>query len=227
MTKSQIVEIVGEDAFARACVDLRVAASDSNYGAVLRSPRLPESDLPHRIADLIWDGDDSWAAKISLLFEIYDDMPGYGHLMYVTHYYDSFAASDRLLWWRKVADRLAGGHPTIAQPIQYSLWCDFFENRNTVAEAWEHLTHPGAAEGVVKAVLKASGPVPYAKKRELYGRLIADSKWHASLLESLYASTVDVYGDIDKVDALNWLDRLTVDDAQRLDEVRRRLNETE
>ena len=220
MTKADIIKIVGTDVFERACADLKLEAADPVSGAVLNSPRLPASDLPHRIADLIWDGPDPWAEKINLLFEVYDDMPGYGHLMYVTHHYERFSASDRLLWWRKVADRLEAAVPAISNPIEYSLWCDFFENPDRVAEAWEHLTQPNAAESVLRAVLRVSGPVPYAMKRQLYEQLIADRKWHESILESLRAGASDVYGDIDRMDAQTWLDQLVVPEAARIREIK-------
>src|SRR5688572_24210426 len=106
MTKAEIIEIVGKDVFEAASEDLTLEAADPAYGGVLSSPRLPASALPHRIADLIWDSRDSWADKIRLLFDVYDEMPGYGHLMYVTHHYERFSASDRLLWWHEVAERL-------------------------------------------------------------------------------------------------------------------------
>ena len=45
--------------------------------------------LPHEICDLIWEGPAPWRTKISLFFEIYDEMPAYGHLLYAKHYYRS------------------------------------------------------------------------------------------------------------------------------------------
>src|SRR5207249_3835070 len=81
MTKIEIIQIVGKEVFERACTDLQTASSDPSYGGVLTTPRLPDSNLPHEIADLIWDGIEPYAEKIALFFEIYDDMPGYGHLM--------------------------------------------------------------------------------------------------------------------------------------------------
>jgi hypothetical protein len=201
MTKAEIIEVVGRDVFEAASENLRLEAADPAYGGVLSSPRLPASDLPHRIADLIWDGPDSWAEKIRLLFDVYDEMPGYGHLMYVTHHYEHFSASDRSLWWHKVAERLEAAVPAIASPIEYSLWCDFFENPDRVTEAWRHLTQGNPSEGTLRAVLRASGPVPYVMKTRLYEQLITDPKWHEWILESLRASASDVYGDIDRRDA--------------------------
>jgi hypothetical protein len=180
----------------------------------------PASDLPHRIADLIWDGPDSWAEKIRLLFDVYDEMPGYGHLMYVTHHYEHFSASDRSLWWHKVAERLEAAVPAIASPIEYSLWCDFFENPDRVTEAWRHLTQGNPSEGTLRAVLRASGPVPYVMKTRLYEQLITDPKWHEWILESLRASASDVYGDIDQRDARTWLDRLLVPESGQVDDIK-------
>jgi len=220
MTKAELIEIVGKDVFEAASEDLRLEAADPAYGGVLSSPRLPASDLPHRIADLIWDSPDSWADKIRLLFDVYDEMPGYGHLMYVTHHYEHFSASDRLLWWHEVAERLETAVPAIANPIEYSLWCDFFEDPDRVTEAWGHLTQDNPSESVVRAVLRASGPVPYAMKRPLYEQLITDPKWHEWILESLRASASDVYGDIDRMDARTWLDRLLVSEPGQVVEIK-------
>jgi hypothetical protein len=219
MTKAEIIAIVGKDVF-EAAADLSLEAADSAYGAVLSAPRLPGSDLLHRIADLIWDGPYPWADKIGLLFDVYDEMPGYGHLMYVTHHYARFSKSDRLLWWRKVIERLDAAVPAIANPLGYSLWCDFFEDPDRVEEAWGHLTQGHPSEGVLRAALKASGPVRYAMKRRLYEQLNTDPKWHEWILESLRASASDVYGDIDRIDARRWLDRLAGCEPEQIGEIK-------
>ncbi len=216
MTKSQIIKIIGEDIFKKACTDLQIAASDPNYGSHVSAAQLPDTNLPHKITDLIWNGDEPLVAKINLLFEIYDVMPAYAHLMYATFHYDSFSTSDRRFWWQMTTDRLATGSCAIAQPIQYSLWCDFFEDPKMVSEAWENLTHPSVPDAALRRVLKVSGPVPFSKKRALYKRLIEDQKWHKSIVDSLYGSVVDVYGDIDRKDARRWLARLKLCDDERI-----------
>lgn len=81
----------------------------------------PELDLPHELTDLIWDdGSGGWCEGIELFFAVYDDMPAYGHLMYVKHHYAEFGPADRERWWLAACTRLArrGHRAPSAAPVR-------------------------------------------------------------------------------------------------------------
>jgi hypothetical protein len=159
---------------------------------------------------MIWEADIPWADRLDLFFTIYDDMPCYAHLMYAQSRYLDFGPSDRERWWSEVRVRLGSPDLALKQPIQYALWCDFFEDSKTVDEAWAELTRPDASHAILKAVLPMSGPVPYALKAPVYERLLSDSNWHGAIFESLLRSAFDVQGKIDKRAARHVLSKLTL-----------------
>jgi hypothetical protein len=200
MTKAEVISKVGQREYQDACVRARHDADRPDFGRDLGKGEIT-SDLPHQITDLIWGGDCTWREKIALFFEIYDDMPGYGHLMYVTHHYRDFSMTDRQAWWALVRERLASGDLALDQPLAYSLWCDFFEDAGTVAEAWAEVASEAAPERVLRAALRASGPVPYPLKRRVYDRLLPDPAWHGAIFESLLYSAFDYFGQIEPADA--------------------------
>ena len=223
MTKDEILSRVGRDAYREACKELYTAASHPEFGAVLQGGLPVTSDLPHEICDLIWEGPAPWRTKISLFFEIYDEMPAYGHLLYAKHYYKSFASSDCAYWWHQVIERLKASKPALRQPLEYALWCDFFEDPETVEEAWSHLACRGNPPEVLRSVLEASGPVPYSLKQQLYLDLVAQERWHPSIFRSLLGSAFDVYGDIDPEAAARILARLHLQESAELTRLRERL----
>ena len=208
MTKGELVEIVGRERYRRECELARADAVRQDYGRD-SGEHLADLELPHELEHSIWDdGRDGWPERIALLFAVYDDMPAYGHLMYARDRYSEFAPEDRERWWSAVRARLAGSDAALRQPLQYSLWCDFFEDPDTVEEAWGAVTRPDAAAALLRAVLPVSGPVPYELKSPVYERLLGDPAWHEAIFESLLGSAFDVYGDVDKEAARRTLSRL-------------------
>ena len=207
VTKSDVIRKVGEQTYLDACASARRDAARSDYGRGMGWGE-PLADIPHQVTDLIWDGDWPWRDKLRLFFEIYDDMPAYGHLMYVPHHYSHFSQADNQEWWAGVRARLASGDPALAQPLAYSLWCDFFEHPDRVEQAWSELSGESVPEPALRIVLLSSGPVPYPLKRRVYDRLIADPGWHGAIFQSLLNSAFDVFGQIDARDACELLTRL-------------------
>jgi hypothetical protein len=208
MTKGELVEIVGRERYRRECELARADAARPDYGRDLGEHAV-KLELPHELEQYIWDeGLGGWPERIALCFAVYDDMPAYGHLMYATHRYPEFGPEDREGWWSAVRARLTGPDAALRRPLQYALWCDFFEDPDTVEEAWAALAGPGAAPALLRAVLPVSGPVPYALKGLVYERLLGHAAWHEAIFESLLRSAFDVYGDVDKEAARHTLSRL-------------------
>ena len=206
MTKDEIIAEVGADVFKREARRIRADAARSDYG---RGGDL-SSELPHELASRIWYSDFPGTEKIRLFFDIYDEMPSYGLAMYVTHFYSEFSMHEKGLWWAGVRERLGSSDSALRNPLEYSLWCDYFENRETVGEAWEALTADGSDEQILRCVIKASGPVPYELKRGLYEQLAERVEWRPAIFEALFHSAHDYFGHIDAAHARNLLGRLDI-----------------
>ena len=87
--------------------------------------------------------------------------------------------------------------------------------------------HGQATDEVLKHTLIASGPVPWNLKTVLYRRLVTDARWHYYIYQSLLHSAFDVYGNLDRSEAVDWLNRLllpkdTPDLAELVAHLRRR-----
>ncbi len=214
MNKQALIASVGAERYETAARLLRADSARADYG---RGAAASPSDLPHEITDLIWATDQSSHHRIGLLFAVYDDMPAYGHLMYSVHHYPSFNASDRSYWWDQVRARVVSPDPAIRQPLLYCLWCDYFEDPDTVAEAWHAVTaRPHRSGALLNAVLPVSGPVPYAMKRSLYRELLRDATFHEAIFRSIQRSVFDIYGEVDARHALRLLSRLSLPASEEM-----------
>jgi hypothetical protein len=227
MIKELIVARVGAKEWREACTAAKASAADPRFESsspVVEGANARLEKIPHEIETYIWDGDLSPEARIDLLFEVYDDMPAYGHLMYAKHNYTRLPPAQRQEFWRFVRDRLAGDDLALRQPLEYSLWCDFFEDQDTVHEAWNALVTPDASSRLLESVLLHSGPVPYDLKRRLYDRLLPDPKWHPFIFRSLLHSRFDYFGDFDPKHAEKLLRRLKIpEDTEGLADLRREM----
>ena len=107
---------------------------------------------------------------------------------------DGDGAEDTLAaFWSEIRD-LLGSEDALADPVSYVLWVDWYEDRDTVEEAWRR-TADTARLGTrgIERLLECSGPVPYGLKRQLFSRL-SDERWHPWILASIVYSCTDVYG---------------------------------
>lgn len=206
MTKDEIIAAVGYDAFKREAKRVRADAARPDYG---RGGDV-SSELPHELASLIWNSDLPAAEKIQLFFEIYDEVPSYGLSMYSTHFYREFSVGEKAFWWAGVRERLGSTDAALRNPLEYSLWCDYFENIETVEEAWQALTSDESDERILRCVIKASGPVPYELKRALYEQLAERLEWQQPIFEALFYSAHDYFGQIDATHARHLLARLQI-----------------
>lgn len=129
------------------------------------------------------------------------------------------------LFWDEYRKLISDADDRLAEPIAYSLWCDYFENPDTVEEAWGQMVQPGAlTDRALQRLLEAAGPVPFRLKQALYDELIADERWHPGIFRSLLHSTIDVFGDVDAVAARDLLACLSLsEDTPGLRELRDKL----
>ena len=184
-------------------------------------------DVPHDLPDAVWEeGAAAWSERVALVFALYRDMPCYATLMYTRHYFREWDDAARRLFWHEYRALLSDDDDRLADPVAYSLWCDYFEDPATVGEAWRELAAPGALTDVgLRRLLEVSGPVPYALKVPLYERLLAESRWHPHIFTSLMYSAFDVSGQVDAKAAERLLHKLRLpDDTEGLQGLRHKLD---
>jgi hypothetical protein len=170
------------------------------------------ADVPHDLADPLWyDGDAPAAERLAVAQALYRAMPCYANLMYVKDAFDGFGREERARLWAEYRVLLAHPDDRLADPVAYSLWVDFYEDRSTATEAWMETSRlDPCEERRLQRVLEMSGPVPFKVKARTYEQLIAAPEWHAHIFKSLLASASDVYGDIKPRAARRWLGRLVL-----------------
>jgi len=201
---TEIIAAVGEDRYREACAEAwRTAA---RTGMSLGREDFP-SNVPHQIGDLVWGSGGNPLAKLEVALRFYEAMPCYAHCMYVSMNFSDFTEEAKALLWARYRAFLSA-EDALANPVAYSLWCDFFEHGNRVREAWATLTADVSEERLLQRVLVASGPVPFPLKETLYRRLLPDTVWHYFIFRSLLHSRFDVYGSIDSGKARRLLRRL-------------------
>lgn len=132
----EILELIGQDEWNEACQDARIDAARPDYA---QGHAGFDSAIPRQISDYIWQGDETWSQKLDLFLRIYQQMPCYGNLLYLKDWYREFSPEDRQKYLLHAKEVLGRGDLALANPIAYSLWCDFFEDSETVAEAWNTL----------------------------------------------------------------------------------------
>ena len=161
------------------------------------------------LADLTWhDHERSERERLALAMALYRDLPSYAVLMYGTRAYRAFAVETRTAFWAAYRALLADPDDRLADPIAYSLWCDYFEDPTTVHDAWRGLEPGTLPPRGLERLLDVAGPVPWALKAPVYQRLLADPAWHPAIFRSLLYSRCDGYGQIDPPQALRLLNRL-------------------
>ncbi|HEX8084463.1 MAG TPA: hypothetical protein VF529_09255 [Solirubrobacteraceae bacterium] len=212
---------------AQAVLVERAAAAEEGAAAETEPPpeRWPDDldEVPHDLNDLLWhEGESPPAERMAAALAVYRAMPCYATLMGLTDVFHDLPRDVRSAMWAAYRALLDQADAPLADPVTYSLWVDFYEDRSTVKEAWhETALHAPATDLRLERVLDHSGPVPFKLKERLYERLIGEPRWHPHILTSLARSATDVYGDLPKRRARRWLDRLDVPPgAPGLDTVR-------
>jgi hypothetical protein len=127
-------------------------------------------------------------------------------------------------FWAGYRRRLEAVEP--CEQLSYSLWVDWFEDRDTVETAFSavighDVRRLGAGPDLralatgplhrrTARVLECSGPVPWAGKLDVYQILAAVPELHPALFKGLLAGYHDVYGDLEPAAALTLLELLNL-----------------
>ncbi|MFC5718589.1 hypothetical protein ACFP1Z_00130 [Streptomyces gamaensis] len=118
-----------------------------------------------------------------------------------------------------------------AEPVTYSLWVDWFEDRDTAAMAFAEVLGNDIERVVTERsdallrradrVLDNSGPVPWSIKQGTYEIAARLPALHGSLFQGLLGSYHDVYGDLEPKPALALLMQLDLpEDTPHLAQLR-------
>lgn len=162
---------------------------------------------------------ESDTALVSLYADVYRAMPLYGFIfdLFIKRSYEDFGPDARAMFWSFSREMLSSPGDALADPVAYSMWCDFFEDPSRVDEAWRMLVTEDSSPRMLRRILDASGPVPFRLKQPLYDRLISDDSWHDSIFQSLLFSSGDVYGDFDREAAARVFSKLTLRSVEKGD----------
>ena len=226
VTYEKLVASVGIERYRAACEWAWRTAEGTGEGRGLAWPSNLD-EVPHDLADAWYDESTSLSEKLDLALRVYKEMPSYATLMYMK---DRFADLDDVLrqrLWAAFRAALDSDDRRVADPVSYVLWVDFFEDEETVEEAWREMTRRDLLpwESRLRRVLDNAGPVPWPQKEALFEQLAADTAWHPHLVRALIGSAFDVYGQLDATAASRWLERLRLsDDVPGLPELRQKLN---
>lgn len=209
MNKSSIVNQIAFNLYNKTCkkaIELAKFTGDNNERV-----NQFNSNVPHDISNLIWDTNFNRIESINLCFEIYEDMPCYAHLISLNMEYAYFSLAERKHTIEKIYHYLSLGNNTYFKPIEYSLWCDFFEDDSTVTEVWSGLIKANENKKIYTSLLNVSGPVPFYLKNKLYELLLDNKEYHYMIFNSLLYSYYDYYGKIDIGKARQIMDILEID----------------
>jgi len=222
MTKDEIIERVGSEAFRRV-VEKVWAKSDKSIKvraaealAELNDPNSQEDfDLLTDIVEILMETNAKPKAKIGLLFEVYREAPSFTLINELfLHYWRDLPRKGKGEFWRQVQVILGSRNDRLTASVEQALWCDFFETPEFVEEAWYSLLDRNPDDEVIKRILITSGPVPFRLKTALYERLLSDRKWHPYIYKSILHSAFDYYGDINENEARSMLSRLRLNHVE-------------
>ena len=230
-TYEQWVTRIGEERYREACGWAWRTAAGTGSDSAASSEPWPRSleDVPHDLAD-VWHEGGSTAERLRLALRFYDDMPCYANTMYLKHGFEEFGPAEKATFWDAYRAALDAVDDRIADPVGYSLWVDFFEDPETVREAWLETTRRDGApfDRRLRRVLMNAGPVPWTLKDELFGQLCDRQEWHLSIYGALLGSAFDAYGQLDATSARAWLTRISVPaDTPQMDSLQERLARAE
>lgn len=210
MTKDELIKNIDINTYKKTCEEVSRFAHKT--GKQLNHKESFDSMIPHDISFELWDLDLPVCQLIDIFFELYEDMPCYAYLMYLKMEFPMFSDNDRNLVINKFYEYLSEDNSRLSTPIEYSLWCDYFEDNEIVEFVWERLLQLGSSNDIlVKKILGVSGPVDFNLKEALYKKVLTNKNLHYNIFQSLRASAVDFYGKIDKVKARYVLEKLEID----------------
>ena len=127
------------------------------------------------IVGILWEDENIEPIdKIKISFELFERSPEYGICMELKMAFNEMSIEIRDYLWEKYRYYLLSGTDKQKEQIKYSLWVDFFEDPETVDEAWSKIVTNNSEINVLRQVLSISGPVPFEKKDKLYLKVIED-----------------------------------------------------
>lgn len=204
LTIDSLVALVGTEAFEAACHEAMAVSIESSA-----------SGVPHDLSGRLWfDGKETLSERLTIAVELFGRMPCYANLMYWR--YADFDETTCARMWDAFREFLSDPRDAVAEPVVYSLWVDYFEDKRTVERAWREASGPQEPRRPrLPRVVRASGPVPWKLKESLYGQLSVEGGWNEPLLAGLYGSCVDIYGSLEREPALRILRALGPADGNR------------
>lgn len=160
-TYEEWVVRIGEERYREACRWAWRTAAGTGGETTGASEPWPRAlrDVPHDLAD-VWHEGGPIGERLRLALRFYDDMPCYANTMYLKHGYEEFGRAEKAAFWDAYRAALDAVDDRLADPVGYSLWVDFFEDPETVGEAWRETTRRDRVpfDRRLRRVLKNAGP---------------------------------------------------------------------
>lgn len=200
----RVVDTVGRERFEEACVwAWRTAAEAGSPGA----PVWPDAlcDLPHELTNTLFTdpdaGDD--LTRQGVVFACYRRMPCLGLLEVLPAVRTQGVLAS---YWDQVRALLDEEDDRFAAPVARHVRAHHFVAGGEVsAQAWAEVTRGiGRARHRLRRVLDASGPVPWAMKRDLFARLADDPMLRHLVADAVAAAREDPRCDIDELEVRRW-----------------------
>ncbi len=199
---------IGPDRYNEAAQLAKKTAADTGKSMPPEHPILWK--LPQEIGDVLWGQSNTTREKIDELVAVYREMPCYGLLNYVGDLFESLDEEEKLHFWTQCIDILDDEERLFARPLEYFLWCDFFERGDRVEDAWENLVTPETPQLALRSILLVSGPVPFDLKLSVYERLLTNPQWHQWIFLSILHSYSEKHGNFEKEPAIRILEQLLI-----------------
>ena len=202
LRKSKIIQGVGKERFLEAHgrlnqLDGKDSLRDARSVIYSVVSRLEESQAPN-------------ARVLYLLLSFFEDLPDYRFMMGVKMQFSTYNDEEKHSFWQWARNILESGNDAQKEAFAYALWVDFFEDPQTVDEAWQALLFPLPNEKALQTILIYSGPVPWEQKWSLFLDLQNRTDMHYYIFRSILHSQFDVYGKIDQHEALQTLSKLSI-----------------
>lgn len=211
MHLEDVIDRIGPERFDDACLHARATAPGTGTRSDVSAWPDDLADVPHDCADLWHDDRCPISERLGVALDLYTRMPCYANVMSLKHAYPDLDPIQRDRLWAFFRDAVAGPDSALADPILYALWVDFFEDPDTVEDAWSAMTAAETPTSGIDRVLPRAGPVPWASKAPLLQALLPDPARHDAIHAALVGSAFDVYGQIDDAAARDMHVCLTPD----------------
>ncbi|MFD9481070.1 alpha/beta fold hydrolase [Streptomyces nojiriensis] len=193
--------------------------------------RLTSNEVAHRwAAAALGDGSLDIGHRLRLGFGLVDLLDEYWVTVEIASAVQGIADPDtaRVLWngYRSRLDA-----PANCEAIVYSLWVDWFEDRDTAEKVFTEVLgkdltqlRPDSSEPMLRRarrVLESSGPVPWRAKELVYRTAARVPELSEAVFRGILHSHHDVYGDLDPAEALAVLGQMRLpEDTEHLAELR-------